>query len=117
MLPQIKSGNVRALAIGSPTRSELLPDVPTFAEELGVPDYRVDVWYGIMAPAGTPADVVAKLTEQVGKALENPQLREKIKKSGAEVSMLPPAQFSALIRSDTDKWTRTVNSIGFKALQ
>ncbi len=117
LLPQIKSGNVRALAIGSPTRSELLPDVPTFAEELGVPDYRVDVWYGIMAPAGTPADVVAKLTEQVGKALENPQLREKIKKSGAEVSMLPPAQFSALIRSDTDKWTRTVNSIGFKALQ
>jgi tripartite-type tricarboxylate transporter receptor subunit TctC len=117
LLPHIKAGTVRALAIGSLKRSDLLPDVPTFAEELGVADYQVDVWYGILAPVGTPADIVANLTDQVGKALENPQLREKIRNSGAEVSMLPPAQFATLIQADTNKWTKAVNSIGFKALQ
>jgi tripartite-type tricarboxylate transporter receptor subunit TctC len=117
LLPHIKSGSVRALAIGSVGRSELLPDVPTFAEEMGVPGYESAVWYGMLAPAGTPADVVAALNDQVGKALENAQVRDKIHALGAEISLMPSAQFGALVRSDTDKWTKVVKSIGLEALQ
>lgn len=117
LLPHIKAGNLRALAIGTKTRSDLLPEVPTFAEELGLPDYEVKVWYGILAPAGTPPDIVAKINEQVVKTLDNPQLLEKYKSSGAQVAILGPAQFAALVRSDTEKWAKVVNSIGFKTLQ
>src|SRR6185295_3195398 len=102
LLPHIKAGTVRALAIGTKQRSELLPDVPTFAEEMGVPGYEAKVWYGILAPAGTPPDIVARLNAEVVKALDSPQLRDKYKSSGAEVAILDPSQFAALVKSDTE---------------
>lgn len=117
LLPHIKAGTVRALAIGTRQRSDLLPDVPTFAEELGDPGYEAKVWYGILAPAGTPPDIVAKINADVVKALDSPQLRERYRSSGAEVAILDSAQFSALVKADTEKWTKVVKTIGFKALQ
>jgi tripartite-type tricarboxylate transporter receptor subunit TctC len=117
LLPHVKAGTVRALAIGGKKRSELLPDVPTFAEEFGVPDYEAKVWYGVLAPAGTPPDVVARIHAEIVKALDNPAVRERYRTSGAEVAILDPVQFTALVKTDTEKWSRAVNTIGFKALQ
>jgi tripartite-type tricarboxylate transporter receptor subunit TctC len=116
-LPHIKSGKVRALAIGTPRRSEQVPEVPTLAEQLGAPGYQSSVWYGVVAPAGLPADIVARLHEEIAKALENPQVRARITGTGAEVSMAPPAEFGAQIRAETEKWTKLVRALKLRAEQ
>ncbi len=117
LLPSIKSGRVRALVIGSTKRSEELPDVPTLAEAMGVPGYHSDVWYGIMAPATTPDPIVNTLSDAIVKTLQRPELVAKVKNLGAEVSLLPAAEFAELVRSDTDRWAKVVMSIGLDKLQ
>ncbi len=117
LLPSIKSGQVRALVIGSPQRSKDLPDVPTLADETGDSNYHADVWYGILAPARTPDAVVAVLNDQITKAMQTPWMADKIKQLGDEVALGSPTEFAEQVRSDTAKWTRVVKSIGLDKLQ
>ena len=117
LLPTIKAGQVRALVVGSPERTEELPDVPTLAEAMGVPGYHADVWYGIMAPAKTPDAVVAILSDQIALAMQLPHTIERVKAVGAQVSLAPAPEFAAQVRADTERWGRVVKSIGLDALQ
>lgn len=116
-LPHIKGGKVKALAVGSTERAPQAPEIPTIAEELGVPGYEVSVWYGIVAPAGTPAEIVNRLNAEIAKALEVPAVRERILNTGAVVSYAPPDKFNEQIRNETAKWTKLVKDLKLEATQ
>jgi tripartite-type tricarboxylate transporter receptor subunit TctC len=117
LLPHIKAGSVRPLAMGTVQRWSQLPDVPTFAEELGVPDYRVDVWNGIVAPAGVPDDIVAMLHEKAKTIVDLPEFREKVGANGTQIAIRTPAELSDLVRKDTVRWGKVMESLGLKALK
>jgi tripartite-type tricarboxylate transporter receptor subunit TctC len=116
-LPHIKGGKVKALAVGSTERAPQAPNIPTIAEELGKPGYEVSVWYGVVAPAGVPAEVVKRLHTEIAKALELPEVREKISNTGAVVSTAPPEKFAAQVRDETAKWGKMVRDLDLKATQ
>jgi len=107
--PQVDSGRVRALAVSGPKRIEALPAVPPVAEA-GVPGYEAMQWYGMVAPAGTPAPVVARLNAEAVKALQSDDMKEKLALDGAQPVGSSPAEFAALIRSELDKWTRVARA-------
>lgn len=110
---QIKSGKLRPLAVTSAKRSSSLPDVPTVAES-GFKDFDVSTWYGLFAPAGTPAAVVATLNAEVNKLLATADMKAAIHAQGAEPQALTPAQFDALLKSDYAKWKGIVEASGAK---
>ncbi len=114
-LPQIKSGYLRALAIGSVQRSKKAPEIPTLAELMGAPGYEASVWYGVVAPKGTPEHIVARLDSEIQKALASPDVREKIEAGGSEVSVLGREKFSVFIRSEAEKWGRLVKQLNLKS--
>ena len=107
--PQVDSGRVRALAVSGPKRIEALPAVPPVAEA-GVPGYEAMQWYGMVAPAGTPAPVVARLNAEAVRALQSDEMKEKLALDGAQPVGSSPAEFAALIRSELDKWTRVARA-------
>ena len=113
VVAHIKSGRLRALAIGSPKRLPLLPDVPTFAEA-GVPGYDPYVWWGLFAPAKTPKEAVAKLGAEALKALEDPGVREKLAALGAVVDPLGPEAFDKFFRNEIEKWGKVINTSGIQ---
>jgi len=102
--PQIDSGAVRALGVSSRKRSQALRDVPPIAEA-GVPDYEATQWYGLLAPAGTPADIIARLNAHARAALATPQMREKLAGDGAEPVGTNSEDFATHIRHELEKWT------------
>ena len=110
---QLKGGKLRALAVTSAKRSSLLPDVPTVAE-LGYKGFDVSTWYGLLVPAGTPAQVVTTLNAEVNKLLANPEVRAAIKAQGAEPEAMTPAKFAALIKTDYAKWKGIVEASGVR---
>ena len=110
---QLKGGKLRALAVTSAKRSSLLPDVPTVAE-LGYKGFDVSTWYGLLVPAGTPAQVVTKLNAEVNKLLADPEVRAAIKAQGAEPEAMTPAKFAALIKTDYAKWKGIVEASGVR---
>lgn len=110
---QIKAGKLRPLAVTSAKRSSSLPDVPTVAES-GFKDFDVSTWYGLFAPAGTPAAVVATLNAEVNKLLATADMKAAIHAQGAEPQALTPAQFDALLKSDYAKWKGIVEASGAK---
>jgi tripartite-type tricarboxylate transporter receptor subunit TctC len=101
VLPQIREGRLLALAVGSPKRSSALPDIPTTAEA-GVPNSEFNFWIGMMAPAKTPREIVARLHAEVQKALASEDVKERFAKLGAEVWTLPPEQFDQYIREEVN---------------
>ena len=107
-LPHIKAGKLRALAVTSRTRSPALPDVPTIEEAAGLKGFDASSWFGLFAPAGTPAVIVDKVQADVAKALAVPEVRERFVSQGAQPGGNTSAQFAAFIRAETDKWTRVV---------
>jgi len=109
--PQVDAGRVRALAITGPRRIEALPGVPPIAEA-GVPGYEAMQWYGLLAPAGTPAAIVARLNGEALKALRSAEMKERLAADGAEPLGGSPAEFAALIRRELDKWTRVARAAG-----
>ncbi len=111
----VKNGKLKALAVTSSKRSPLLPDVPTVAEALGIPDYELNGWFGILAPAKTPPDIIARLQEETSKALRDPALVETIKVAGGEVVGGTSAQFEARIKKDTERLTEVIKLSGAKA--
>src|SRR4051812_48707441 len=104
-LPQIKAGKLRALAVTSAQRAPALPDVPTVAEA-GLPGYEASSWFGVLAPAGTPPAVIARLNGEVAKWLATPDAKERMLATGANAIGGSPEDFAAHIRSETAKWAK-----------
>ena len=110
---QVKAGKLRALAVATPMRSHAMRDVPTVAES-GLPGYDVSLWYSILAPAGTPKEIVARISGDIAKALALPEVRDKLVAQGFDVSYLNPGEMSELMRRDTARWGKTLREIGLK---
>ncbi|MBX9810526.1 MAG: tripartite tricarboxylate transporter substrate binding protein [Burkholderiales bacterium] len=113
-MPQVKAGKLRALAIADAKRSALIPDLPTIAES-GLPGFVVENWIGLLAPAGTPADIIARLNSGVLKALNAAGVREKLSAQGFEPAGNAPQQFSAQLKSEIEKWAKVIKETGVKA--
>jgi tripartite-type tricarboxylate transporter receptor subunit TctC len=112
-LPHIRSARLRALGVGSARRSVLLPDVPSIAES-GLPGFDVRQLYGILAPAGTPRDVVTLLNEATAKAMQDPDLKERLLADGSEVLLSTPEEFERIIIAEIGKWSRVIRAAGIK---
>lgn len=112
--PHVRSGKLHALAVSSASRLPGFPDVPT-AEEAGLAGYRVITWYGVFAPAGTPAPIVQRLHGAIVKAMLSPQTRSRLEGVGADGTVSrSPAEFAALVRNDTARYAKIVKDIGLK---
>lgn len=114
VLPYWQSHKVRLLAVTATRRLPALPDVPTMAE-LGFPGVELDAWFGLVAPAGTPAPVIAKLHDAFVAGVNDPQVTKRIIDDGAEPVTDTPAEFAAFIRSETDRFAKLTGSLGIKA--
>jgi tripartite-type tricarboxylate transporter receptor subunit TctC len=112
-LPHIQSGKLRALAVTTKKRSSALPDVPTVAE-LALPDFEVTGWFGILAPAGTPAPVVARLNKDVNAVLAQPEVKQRLTALGVEPGNGSPADFGQLIGSETKRYGDAIRRLGLK---
>ena len=110
-LPQVRAGKLKGIAVASSRRSPVLPELPTVSEG-GLTGFAADSWFGIMAPAGTPRDVVAKLNADVVKALESAEVKDIITRQGGEVMGSTPEQMAAQIRSDRERWGKVVRESG-----
>jgi tripartite-type tricarboxylate transporter receptor subunit TctC len=113
VIAHIRSQKLRALAVASPKRVSLLPDVPTIAES-GLADFEVSVWWGLMAPAATPAGTVARLNAELQKVLAEPALQTRMAELGVVVSAGSAAQFADFIRAETTRWGRVVKAANIK---
>jgi tripartite-type tricarboxylate transporter receptor subunit TctC len=113
-LPQIKAGKLKALAVTSRQRSAALPDVPTIEEAAGLKGFDATSWFGLLAPAGTPMDIVNRIQQEVAKSLNTPAVKEKLLAQGAIPSGDTPAQFAKHIADETKKWSKVVKESGAK---
>ena len=113
MKGNIDAGQVRALATTGEKRSAVLPDVPTVSEA-GVPGYEATIWLGIMAPKGTPPEIVDRLNAEIARIIAKPAIREAWAKQGAVPMTMTPAEFDAFLRRDTDKWAKVIQQAGIK---
>lgn len=113
VLPLAREGKLRPLAITSAKRSALAPDLPTMAES-GFPGFEAVPWFGLMAPAGTPQDIIGKLHGDTVKALALPEVRKKFDELGLEPVGNTPGEFAAVIRKETPEWARVIKDAGIK---
>ncbi len=115
IVPYAKSGKIRVLATTGKARLELFPDVPTF-KELGFPDLEVVSWYGLMAPAKTPPEIVDALSAAFIAAVKSPAVRAKLEEIGFRASGMGREEFARMIREDSARWAKVVSAIGFKMI-
>jgi tripartite-type tricarboxylate transporter receptor subunit TctC len=113
-LTHIRSGKFRALATLAARPVAALPDVPTFALAAGLPGFSVEIWHGVVAPAGTSADIVGKLNQHIVRAFEQPEVKEKLASLGQEPATCTPAEFAAFIRSESERWAKVIRQAGFR---
>ena len=113
MVPHVRSGKLKALGVSSAKRVPAMPEVPTIAEA-GVPGYEVSNWWGILAPAGTPPPVLDRLYKEVSAIQDSPETRKRFELEGADVVRMKPAEFTAFVAQETEKWTRVVKEAGIK---
>jgi tripartite-type tricarboxylate transporter receptor subunit TctC len=113
-LGQIKAGRVRALAVTSPQRSPLLPEVPTIAEA-ALPGYEANVYNGVVGPAAMPNEIVAKLATEVAGIANNAEVRQRFGQQAVELIGSTPEEFAAFIKADIAKWARVIREAGIKA--
>jgi tripartite-type tricarboxylate transporter receptor subunit TctC len=111
--PQIDAGNVRALGLSSKKHSDALPNVLPIAE-VGVPGYEATQWYGLVAPAGTPPEIIARINAEAVKALQSPDVKDKLATDGAEPVGSTPAEFAAYIKEELEKWTKVAKAAGIE---
>ena len=111
--PQVASGKLRAIAVTTPARSPAMKDVPAIAET--VPGYAVESWYALFAPAGTPADVIAKLNAAAKKAAQSPEFRKQIEPEGLTVSAGSPQELATYVKNEEERWRRIVKENNVKA--
>lgn len=112
-IPQMKGGTLRGIGVTSPVRNELTPDLPALAEAM--PGFEATIWYGLLAPAGTPEPVINKLYAESKKFLIMPTTREKLASVGVIVSPMSPDEFGAFIRSEIVRWTADAKAAGIEA--
>ena len=112
-LPHIKAGKLKALAVTSAKRTPLLPDVPTLAEA-GMPGIEAAAWHGVLAPAGTPPAIVAKLNAEIVKVLRSPEMQKRLGDLGLDAVGSSPQQFTEFIASENVKWAKVVKASGAK---
>lgn len=110
LMGHIRSGQLRALAVSSPKRLDVLPDVPTVEEAAGLKGFEADQWYGVVAPAGTPRNVVLKLNKHINEALSSPALKTRLNTEGAVGTPTTPEAFGKLIASDIERWRPVITS-------
>jgi tripartite-type tricarboxylate transporter receptor subunit TctC len=113
MAQNVQAGQVRAIGTSGKSRSTVLPDVPTI-DEAGVPGYEATIWLGIMAPLGTPKNVVDKLNAEINKVLSRPETKEAWAQQGATPIIMAPAEFDKYLRADIDKWAKVIDAAGIK---
>jgi tripartite-type tricarboxylate transporter receptor subunit TctC len=113
-LTQVRAGRLKALGVSTAKRSPLLPDVPTIAES-GAPGYEMSIWWGVLAPAGTPAAIVDKLYAEIAGILQQPESAQRLAAEGAEPLPLPSAAFTRLLTVEIDKWKRVARDANIKA--
>src|SRR5262245_3342301 len=104
-------GQLRILAQTGPSRHPMLPDVPTTAE-LGLPDVRMDTWFGVIAPANLPEPIVARLVRAVDETVHEPTFQDRLSKMGGALAWKPPAEFTAYIADESKKWSRIIPAMG-----
>jgi len=111
LLPQIRSGGLRAIALGAPERAPTAMEVPT-TTEVGMPDVQAENWYGMVVPAGTPAPIVARLNEITTEAMRDPMVKEKLAVQGAELIGDSPEHFHAFLESEITRWAKVIKDAG-----
>ena len=111
-IPHVRSGKLRALAVSGKRRAEVLPEVPTVAEH--VPGFEASSWYGVFAPAGTPAEVIIKLNQEMARALTPVEVRQRLAAEGTEVVAGNPEDFMLLFRAEAAKWARVIKQAGIR---
>jgi tripartite-type tricarboxylate transporter receptor subunit TctC len=113
-VPYVQEGRLRAIAVTSRQRNPSLPDVPTVVEA-GIAGYDLDPWYGLVAPAGTPADIVQQLGDASLRVMKSERMREKLTSIGGIPAPMPPAEFAAFMKAEIPRWTQIIRRIGAKA--
>jgi tripartite-type tricarboxylate transporter receptor subunit TctC len=111
VLPHVKAGRLRALAVSTPQRSPDLPDVPT-AAEAGVPGYQATLWLNLAAPAGTPGDIVQRIYAETARALQDADLQQNFRAAGVEASPMSPQELAGFMRGEYEKWGKVVHDTG-----
>jgi tripartite-type tricarboxylate transporter receptor subunit TctC len=114
MTEQIKAGKVKAIATTGKKRSAVLPDVPT-VDESGVTGYEATIWLGVLAPKGTPAAIVNRLNEAIGKIASQPDVQASWSQQGATAMVMSPAAFDKYMQDDIAKWAKVIQSANIKA--
>ena len=114
VIGHVRAGKMKALAVSTAQRSALAPDVPTVAEA-GVPGYELAVWFGVLAPAGTPRDIIGRLNTEIVKVLNSPDIKDRFAKQGVEVRTSTPEQFSEFLKSEVARWAKVIKDAGIKA--
>lgn len=114
VLPHVRGGKLKALGVSSKRRSNLAPEVPT-VDEAGVPGYEVSVWFGILAPAGTPRDIVQRLNAEMVKIIRSPEITDRFAKAGVEPVASTPEYFADFLRAEVSRWAKVVQDANIKA--
>jgi tripartite-type tricarboxylate transporter receptor subunit TctC len=114
LMPYVKSGKMRGIAVTSMKRSTVAPEFPTIAES-GLPGFEVITWFGILAPAATPKEIVNRLNSEIVAAVQLPNVREQLTKMGFEIVANTPEQYAAFLREENVKWGKVVKDLGLKA--
>ena len=114
VVPHVRSGRLRALAVTGAQRSPALPDLPTVAES-GVPGYEASLWYGFVGPARLPAEIVQRLNAEIAAALAAPEVRERLASQGVDARSSTADEFARLLVSDLDRWAKVVQRLGLRA--
>ena len=111
--PHVKSGNLKIIAVSGAARMSSIPDVPTVAES-GVPGFETGSWQGVLAPAGTPADIVMKLNAELARILTSSDMKEKLLLQGAEARTNSPEVFGGFVSKEKERWAKVVKGAGIK---
>jgi tripartite-type tricarboxylate transporter receptor subunit TctC len=113
-LSHVRAGRLKALGVSSAKRSRLLPEVPTIAES-GAPGYEMSIWWGVLAPAGVPAAIVAKLNAEIGQVLGQPESAQRLAADGAMPSPSGSVEFGRMLAAEVEKWRRVAREADIKA--
>jgi tripartite-type tricarboxylate transporter receptor subunit TctC len=113
LLPHVRAGKLRALGMATSTRNQIAPDIPTISEA-GVPGFEVTGWYGVVAPAGTPREIVTLLSRGIAKSLSAPDMQQRLSDLGATPVGNTPEEFTAFIKREGAKWAKAVKDSGAK---
>ena len=114
VLPHVKAGKLKGLAVSSKARSQFAPEMPS-VDEAGVPGYDVTVWFGVLTVAGTPPDIVKRLNTEMVRILHSPEVKDRITKAGVDVVAGTPEHFSGYLKSEVARWAKVVQEAGIKA--